>query len=74
VQVVGQFGQWLIETRVWEYLFLAFITFNAAIKFTDLRDTSEEWKAMLFDISFYAVVVYTAEWFIELFTLGTQES
>lgn len=73
-QLVGQFFAWLIETRSWEYLFLAFITFNATIKFTSLRETSEEWKAMLLDISFYAVVVYTIEWFIELFTLGTQVS
>ena len=73
LQYVGQFFSWLIETRAWEYLFLAFITFNATIKFTNLRDTPEEWKETLLDISFYAVLVYTIEWFIELFTLGTQE-
>jgi hypothetical protein len=40
-QYVGQFFAWLIETRTWEYMFLAFITFNAAIKFTKLRNTSD---------------------------------
>ena len=40
-QYVGQFFAWLIETRTWEYMFLAFITFNAAIKFTNLRSTSD---------------------------------
>jgi len=40
-QYVGQFFSWLIDTKTWEYLFLAFITFNAAIKFTGLRSTSD---------------------------------
>jgi len=40
-QYVGHFFAWLIETRTWEYMFLAFITFNAAIKFTNLRSTSD---------------------------------
>ena len=94
--LVGAFFSRLIESRAWEYLFLAFITFNAVIKFTSLRSTSEEWQSVLLgesqacvpeitrpvhaltlalrpDISFYALVVYTAEWLIELFTLGTKD-
>ena len=34
-------------------------------------DAPQEWSDMLQDISLYAVMIYTAAWFIELFTLGT---
>ena len=45
---------------------------------TIIRDlvflNAQEWKDTLLDISLYAIFIYTAEWFIELFTIGTQVS
>ena len=35
------------------------------------RSITQEWRDLLTEISLYAVMIYTGEWFIELFTLGT---
>jgi hypothetical protein len=35
------------------------------------RSITQEWRDLLTEISLYAVMIYTGEWFIEFFTLGT---
>eukprot|EP00282_Hemiselmis_andersenii_P042161 CAMPEP_0172056502 /NCGR_PEP_ID=MMETSP1043-20130122/5829_1 /TAXON_ID=464988 /ORGANISM="Hemiselmis andersenii, Strain CCMP441" /LENGTH=238 /DNA_ID=CAMNT_0012715933 /DNA_START=145 /DNA_END=858 /DNA_ORIENTATION=+ len=63
----------IVNSREWEYIFLLYIVFNAAVKLTKLRVLPDEYEDFLVQTTFYACIIFTIEWLIELFTLGTRD-
>jgi O-antigen ligase len=68
--IVGRAALNLVESRFWERIFLLYILFNVCLKLTWQRNQTCEYDAFLTETGLFACIIFTAEWLIEMLSLG----
>ena len=67
---IGRMSLKMVESRLWERIFLMYILFNVVLKLTWSREQSCDYDAFLTQMGLYACVIFSVEWLIELLSLG----
>ena len=68
--IIGRLGLKLVESRLWERIFLLYILFNVGLKLTWHRTLTCQYDSFLTEMGLFACIIFTSEWLIELMALG----
>ena len=68
--VLGKLGLFLMESRLWERMFLAYILFNTILKLTWRRDLSCTYEEFLNTMALWACLIFTFELVVGILVYG----
>ena len=71
--IIGRFAINLVESKTWEKIFLSYILFNVILKLTWSRSITCIYDQFLNEMGFYACLIFTVEWVIELLAYGVRD-